>query len=522
MKKPNSQGNREQEILSDPTMMEVARDTFKKIADRITKAVDKALNNIFDTTETGGTKRRWLFIGLAGVFWAWVGYQGNNPGQTPLNFDELILYPLKSLFAPVAFRRMLAVGLAFWLAIQLAANYLDDVFELSDYQIAEKYILQASLANRNERIEIKEGKVSDKTDSTVVKIGGPGLVKVHFDSAALVENAKGEPTVILAEDGFVSLDRFERLRKVLLLRDHIIETKVSTRTRDGIPITADGVRLKYHVLRDSSKINDDKIPYPIVRKAVETLVYKESVFKKIDPLDHESPQETPPERSHPEVLPVKSGPIQGKLRSFISRSTLGEFLASISKPEIQQQIEDTDTLEQEALELTGQIKIQTSDEMGEKAPSIKGKFYTRSEITDLIYDGNDQKDKLSTGIELDWIDIGTWELPENAKKIAEQHLEAWQLSLENLVKRSPQTLSKFENESKVKILKELTQEIIFSFQTNRNSLDELETINKLLEIYMQKLARAQEASRKLEGKASILLSKSIRHLSKLLKRTRTI
>ena len=168
-------------------MIKVARDTIKKIAERITKAVDKALNNIFDTTEAGGTNRRWLFIGLMGLFWAWVGYQGNDPRQNPLDFNEFILYPLESLLAPVAFRRMIAVGLAFWLAIQLAANYLDDVFELSDYQIAEKYILQASLANRNERIEIKEGKVSDKTDSTIVKIGGPGLVKVHFDSAALVK-----------------------------------------------------------------------------------------------------------------------------------------------------------------------------------------------------------------------------------------------------------------------------------------------------------------------------------------------
>lgn len=398
-------------------MLEVARDTLRKIADRITKAVDKALNNIFDTTETGGTNRRWLFIGLTGVFWAWIGYHGNIPGQTLLNLEEIITYPLKSLLAPIAFRRMLAVGLSFWLAIQLAANYLDDVFELSDYKIAERYILQASLANRYQRIEIKEGKVSDKTDSTIVKIGGPGLVKVHFDSAALVENTQGEPTVILSEDGFVSLDRFERLRKVVLLRDHIIETKISVRTRDGIPITANGVRLKYHVLRDSSKLNDDKVPYPIVRKAVETLVYKESVFKKIDPIDHESPEEKPPERSHPEVLEVKSGPIQGKLRNFIARSTLGEFLASISEPEIQQHIDETDTLEQEALELTGQVKAQPSDDTGEEAPAIKGKFYTRSEITDLIYDGNDQKDKLSTGIELDWIDIGTWELPENAKKL---------------------------------------------------------------------------------------------------------
>ena len=319
----------------------------------------------------------------------------------------------------------------------------------------------------------------------------------------------------------MSLDRFERLRKVVLLRDHIIETKISTRTRDGIPITANGVRLKYHVFRDSSKLNDDKVPYPIVRTAIETLVYNESVFTKIDPIGHESPEEKPPERSHPEVLEVKSGAIQRKLGNFISRSTLGEFLASISEPEIQQQIEDTDTLEQEALELTGQVKVKTSDDTKE-APSVKGKFYTRSEITDLIYDGNDQKDKFSTGIELDWIDIGTWDLPENAKKIAEQHLDAWQLSLENLGKRSPKAMSKFEKESQVKILKELTQEIIFSFQTNRNSPDELETINKLLEIYLQKLASAQETSRKLKGKASILLSKAIRHLSKLLKRSRTV
>jgi len=513
----------QQEYSGAPTLFEVLRKDIDRTKKRTSERLDGLMNQIFETTEWSGRMRRWLFIGLAAIVWAWAGYQANNP-IGPITFNEFISYPLVSLFAPEVFRHVLVFGLAFWLALQLAASYLDDVFELNNPEIAEKYILQASLANRYQQIEIKEGKVSEKSDSTIVKIGGPGLVKVHFDSAALFEKSDGNPTVISSEDGLVALDRFERLRKVVLLRDHIDETKIITRTRDGIPVIADGVRMKYHLNRDESKQGENKVPFPIVRRAVETVVYKESVVKRIDPISYKTAAETPPEKSHTESLDLKSDPIQSKLKDFISQKTLGEFLARISEPEIQQRIEETNSLESEALTLSGETSL-TSAGNGDdkpKTPSIKGKFYPRDEITDMIYGSFSHKDKLTTGLELDWIDIGTWELPENAKHIAEQHREAWLLSLENLKNRSPHTMEKIEQTSRMKALRAVVQEIVFTFQTLRLSPNKKDTIFQVLQVYRQKLYSAQEVFRKEAGKAPIPLSRIIRHLDKILQHSRNI
>ena len=165
----------QQEYSGAPTLFEVLRKDIDRTKKRTSERLDGLMNQIFETTEWSGRMRRWLFIGLGAIVWAWAGYQANNP-IGPITFNEFISYPLVSLFAPEVFRHVLVFGLAFWLALQLAASYLDDVFELNNPEIAEKYILQASLANRYQQIEIKEGKVSEKTDSTIVKIGGPGLV----------------------------------------------------------------------------------------------------------------------------------------------------------------------------------------------------------------------------------------------------------------------------------------------------------------------------------------------------------
>lgn len=501
---------------------------------KIKNAIDQFMNFLFNTTEQGGETRRWLFIIVIAGLWAFFAYINHPPHGGEDRFADFISYPFESLFHPEIFRHILVSALTFWLAIQMAASYLDDVFELNDPQIAESYILKASLANRYQGIEIKEGRISGKNDSTIVRIGGPGLVRVHYDSAALFEKLDGEPTVITSEDGLIALDRFERLRKTVLLRDHIDETSIKAHTRDGIAVGADGVRIKFHVHREeiqdteSSDIQEDEnsiskknIPYPIVRSAVKTLVYDEKITKWINPIsqDYEDGNISP-DSPYPETLIITSTPIQVKIKKFISERTLGEFLASISKVELQKRKEETIELETQALHLTGEIPVETKNDENQEKDLAEGKFYTREEITDLIYAGNDQQDKLKTGLELDWIDIGTWVLPENSKQIFEQHQEAWELSLENINNRNPKTVGGIKAKNKVKFLREFLQGLILEFETNRYSSEKSETIRKLLLLYSQMLLQAQEIFRNntdpQEAKAPIPLSKVNHHLAKIL------
>jgi hypothetical protein len=509
---------------------------LQKAREKFKNAIDRFMNLLFNTTEQGGELRRWTFIGISAIIWAIFAYANNLPALGEDRFADFISYPFESLFHPEVFRHVLVSGLTFWLSIQIASSYLDDVFELGDPVIAESYILKASLANRYQRIEIKEGKIRGKIDSTIVRIGGPGLVRVHYDSAVLFEKFNGEPTVLASEDGYIALDRFERLRRTVLLRDHIDETSIEAHTRDGIAVGADGVRIKYHIHRDDlkpEKPNQDKknkkakekpkIPYPIVRIAVKTLVYNEKVTKWINPISlRYEDEDTPPENPHPETLEITSNPVRGKLRNFISQRTLGEFLAAISQPELQKRLEETRELETEAMHLTGEIPVELDSEEEEKV-TIKGKFYTRDEITDMMYEGNSQHDKLQTGIELDWIDIGTWVLPENAQDIIKQHQDAWEQTLVNLTSGSPQAKRSIKAENKVKSLREFLRELTFEFEPHRYSGEKQDTIFKLLNIYSQMLLQTQEIFRKHPDHkaAPIPLSKVNHYLAKILGRVKT-
>ena len=133
-------------------------------------------------------------------------------------------------------------------------------------------------------------------------------------------------------------------------------------------------------------------------------------------------------------------------------------------------------------------------------------------------------DKLATGLELDWIDIGTWELPKNAHNIVEQHREAWLMSLDNLNNRSPQTIRGIEKESQIETLHALLREIIMVYTTRKHAPDQIETINKLLHLYRQKLAIVQDMYRSSpDHKATpIPIIRSLSQLNDVLNLTHTL
>ncbi|MEN8242755.1 MAG: hypothetical protein ABFS17_12590 [Chloroflexota bacterium] len=457
------------------------------------ESIDWFANFLFDTTVSSGRFRRWLFIFLAAAFWSITAFVSNPPtGQ-----ENFFIYPLQTLFHPRVLRHVLVAALTFWIALKVSAIYLDDVFELENPEITERYILQASLANRYPQIEIKDGEVQNSAESTIVRLGGPGLVRVHYDSAALFEKSNGDPTVIIAEDGLVALDRFERLRKVVRLRDHIDETDIATRTRDGIPVSAKGVRIKYYIRRHTKLPQAEKIPYPVLREAVEKMAYSERVYQRLNPLASSPPPVSRhPEyrEQHPETLDISPGPITSELRRFINHATLSEFLAAISEPELNQINEDSRQLDEDARSLSGEIEVGSTDYP--QPSTIPPDFRPRSAITKQIYQNFKEQSRMDTGLELEWIDIGTWVLPDQAKEIITQHEDAWRQSLENLKTRSAGALAGSENESKIKATRVLLLELIYEFRTLEETAEAPEIINALLSQYLQKLGLALEIYQK--------------------------
>ncbi len=435
-----------------PTFLEVLRDDLVKF-----------IHWVFATTRLGGLRRLLIFIFLSGFTWAVAAYFTTPiPTVEPPN-NRLIVYPFYALFAAEVFRHVIVFALVFWLSLQLAAKYLDDVFELNRVDVAEKYIIQAAFASKYDVITIKEGRIAaESNDSPVALIGGPGQVRVYLDNAAVFESIDGKPRILgPTQKEPAILDRFERLRKGVLLRDHIVtEMSVTERTRDGITVQAEGARTKYSIFRNHQKSSLER-PYPFDPNAVETQVYNQVKAARFT--GHYPPPKPAPDKSD-EPLKLSEGFIKGQLARFISESTLSEFLAF-------------------------------TDNNKQKDAESEIEFTPRDIITQRMYNSIDEQAKKERGAELYWVDIGTWVLPDEASEIPQQHREAWEISLKNLAKGNEDAYEKSFKAAKGKALSELMQEIILLFQLHRNTQTPQKLIDELALTYRQKLHRAIELYR---------------------------
>ncbi|KAA3643575.1 MAG: hypothetical protein DWQ07_24015 [Chloroflexi bacterium] len=483
--------NNKKERNQSPGMWEVMRKDTKIVWDLIIALVTEFVEWVFVTKHTGGFRRRWLLILLGGYFWAWWAAQVHpfEVGTTENIYTDLIVYPFQALFAPDMTRHVLIVGLIFWLSLRLAASYLDDVFELGDISIAEKYILQAAFASTFDSIDIKEGDVAPQhRDSPIAQIGGPGKVNVHLGNVALFEKADGTPRLIGPGDEAALLDRFERLREVVDLRDRMVEMSVQGRTKDGILVRAEGARMKFSIHRGGMEPTLER-PYPYKEEDILKLIYDQHVHKPL----RAGKSETPGGKAPASITDMRDF-IASEMKSFIGESTLSEFLASTSQPEDEQTKSEQELLKQEAHRLA-------SDDNGNKEMSSssntpptdgKGEFVARDELTKRLHESINKKAKQVRGLELHWIDIGTWVLPEEASKIPEEHLEAWQISTQNLALKNEKALKGVRNQSRNREIVNLIREILHAFEFNLDEGGPQAVLEKVAYEYRKKLYAARD------------------------------
>ena len=482
-------------------------------------------NWLFMITQRGAGRRKWILI-LAGAFlWAFLAWK-KHPlvlGMEPLwNFVE---YPFVALFAADVFRHVLIASLVFWLAYRVAAIYLDDIFELSKINIAERFIRQAVFASQYNVIEIRDGEVAQKDKlSPIFLIGGPGMVRVHLENAALFEKMDGEahvisPTVRIigsrnrkdkqkqsspsksnnqvdngstAIDGVEILEGFERLRSVIDLRDQFEDLTVKARTRDGINVEIKDVRYVFSVYRDHQQPTLSR-PYPFKKAAIEILVFEQS-------------------KQH--WSNTMKGLIKRNLIEFISERTLSEFLASINIPELEQQIEDEMRLQQDADELAG---VEGVDKNG---IYVSPNFTPRTKLTDIFYDftSNFTKKAEKIGVEMRWIGVGTWVTPDEI--IPERHVKAWTITRDNVMRGSPKALESLEEQSRKGALVGLIQETITTSkqQIDNNVGNEEKAMKQIVDDYRGTLRTAldiYEQNRGLRSPQAVKLKLVLEHLARV-------
>ncbi|GEM_PF-2755232 len=398
---------------------------------------------------------------------------------------RLLVVAATPYFEADILRRVLVIGLAFWVAFRTAAIYLDDIFELGDVSIAADFIRIAAFVGRYPRVQIRNGEIpADYRDSPVFRIGGPGKVLVHIENVALFEKIDGEPHVIFPEDGYVELEGFERLRAIYDMRDQFVDNQtVESRTKDGIKVKAKNINMVFSVHRGQ------KPDHARARAAANTL----------PPTTTDSPNETPPEE--PQLYYDKQAVIEAimnltykqtkqswtrrainnilaRLRTFIAGHTLDEFLANISPQEL------------------AAIRQKIQEQFPNRRPkdltldvSTISEFIARDYITRMVQGEPGEGKK--RGFDIYWVGVGTWDTPT----ISEKHLEAWEQTVKNRIEGNEYELAQIRRKSRLDELRRIIQDIpinAFGALRKQENLTANEIKYKLMLAYREKLKNARD------------------------------
>jgi hypothetical protein len=222
-------------LPKNETALQKEQGLFMELAGRL---IDTLLNRLFDLRPEKAIRRSFylLFLFLISGFVlslpyyplaSWAEHFGgifSSLLSRTSTFQEFtasinnLIFFLRNVILDAKILQYLPVFLApFFIALQSAAIYLADIFELNDVGVARRFIRRLALTGSNETIRIKSGRVDEESEnSPVVLIGGPGKVVVELDSATLFEKADGTPHVIgptgKEPGGKATIEGFERFR----------------------------------------------------------------------------------------------------------------------------------------------------------------------------------------------------------------------------------------------------------------------------------------------------------------------
>lgn len=533
-----------------------------------TRLVNALVNKVFDLSPQAATLRFiWLailfiltgflisliyypigmwFLRLQDIFL----YVFNAPYRAGYQGDPLLLLVQLSwqvFYDPRNLHFLPLMLVSFFIALQSAAIYLADIFELEDVSIARSHVFEVALSGSDDTIRISKGEVIEAhRNSPNFLIGGPGKVIVDLDSAALFERTDGAPHVIgpttREPGGKATIEGFERFREAIDLRDQFIDLRdqddrspsVKSRSRDGIPITATDVRLMFSVLRTADpepekskqakrktrrwfgQTRDQKPedrpekkepdPYPFSKKAIENIVYK-------------APSQVTPDQSNPSTYKFSwinnmISLVRGELGGFMSQRDLSAYLANTNYPE-------RDKAQKRENDITEQARkvLAPHEEPPEpqKVPPVP-EFTPRHKIKNLFNEFADKftKNASERGVELRWIGLGTWRTP--IPSIADKHLEAWKISRENQANGNEEAMNTLRRETEITRNMELIQEVPLGSYQEATALtrNPYTIIRAILVDYRKQLIQAKDAWIHKDMTVPVYVEEAIRQLDDLL------
>jgi hypothetical protein len=512
----------------------------------LARFIDVMLNSLFDLRPQVATIRLYLLLFLfllsgfvITLFYyplsVWIAHIQDifgyllNPNYYPFfpgnPVENLVNYAVTAYTDPRVLQYLPIFLAPFFIALQTAANYLADVFELDDPSVARHFVSAVALTGSNQTIRIIHGDVLEEHKKQPIHlIGGPGRVLVDMDSAALFEKPDGTPRVIgptgKESGGKARLDGFERFRQAIDLRSQSIELRdndgrsaaVQGRSLDGIPITATDVCFVFTVHRNGQTPSADN-PYPFTKDAIERLVYRAASQVR--------PDLPNPSRFEPSWTGSMVSLVRGRLVGFINDHRLTEYLASFGQPEVdrlnQGEVETVNAMEE--LANPADNDLPEARRLQQRPP-----FIPRDQIKfDLFnpFAEDFSRTQCDRGVELNWIGMGSWMVPTEivpeTRIVPPQHIEAWRISRENLRKGNDIASGYFEKEAAVQKFVSLIQEIPVAKHVSATTKAERDNLmNLLLDSYRSQLIQAAEFMKAKGQPVPEVIIQAIKCLSKVL------
>lgn len=347
-------------------------------------AADALMRHVLSRNLSGAATRLLLVVVPFGLCWflltvlvdpsaapvpAWV---------TSLGFPlDLLASILTSLFAPRVVLHLLPLAAGWWLGMRLAAHYVDDVYALDSMRMATRYLRSAVFGLGYDTLVVSNGDVRQLDwTSTLLRVGGPGWLSVHLGFAAAFETLEGHPRIYgPAPRRF--LNGFERLRDVVDLRDQLRRVdEARAVTRDGVEVLARDAQMVFRVHGGHQPRNLSN-PYPYTDEAIRRLVYGQPVTSS-------------GQRRWSDALP---GLVRREITRFLNDLTFEGFLAM--QPEPQRLLQ-------------GNLHI------------------PRQELTDHFRTDTLRQRLQDTGLELEWVGVGTWEIRGAGRVRPDELIAAWQ------------------------------------------------------------------------------------------------
>jgi len=512
---------------------------LKPTSSLISSLFDPILNLIFSPKPKSGNLRYGFFQFLLFITWTMCAFTFHKPGEIDypwLDFLYTIPYPIMGTLKSIielflawdVLLVMFSLVMGYFVALKITSIYLADLFDIKDNSISEKYLKQSAFSFPGfYQIQVENAQIrSEDQKSPISKIGGPGKVLINLENAVVFEKIDGIPRVEGPSfEKPVELESFERIRKIIDLRDQTATLDIATRTLDGIPIEIKDIRIIFSVLRTSNSHNLNN-PYTFREDAINWLVFQQGPGPWTTSLINQ---------------------VRTELTEFINNHLLSELLSSVGAPEINQQI-------QNQIKIYKNIRRNWSHSRRYKidrnfirirkidAPNYKPIYYRkkhnkqkrlpifyfnnkravpefvpRKAISNLFYENltNSFQSKIQKyGMRLEWINVGTWH--SSSRIIPEQHLKAWQISSENAIKLNSKVLSSIFNNAKNQYLEKNLQSLpIISFiQKRENGLNSKVLIDELINEYYSKLTNARELFIKNKGRVPVQIEKAISHIKK--------